>query len=125
MAAEDDLKALEDRRIKACIARDRAALETLFDDHMTHVHTTGLTENRAEMIEGFMTRIKIEKIERADLKIHVFGDAAVMVGPMYTELTVGADDLRKIKSRVTQVAKKGADGWRFVAYQATIDVTQK
>ena len=71
-----------------------------------------------------MTRIHIRKIERSDLKITVVGNVAVMIGPMYTELTVGDAGLRKIKSRVTQSAVKTAEGWRFRAYQATIYTTQ-
>jgi ketosteroid isomerase-like protein len=125
MAAEDEVRELENKRIKACTTRDRALLDTLFDESMTHVHMNGHTENRAELIDGIMTRTRFHTIERPDLKIRVVGDAAVLTGTMQQELTTAAGDKRQMKARVTQVAKKTGDGWRFLAFQATEDKTAK
>jgi ketosteroid isomerase-like protein len=125
MAAEDEVRELENKRIKAATTRDRALLDTLFDEGMVHVHMNGHTENRAELIEGIMTRTHFHWIERPELKIRVSGDMAVLTGTMHQELTTAAGDKRQMKARVTQAAKKGSDGWRFLAFQATEDKTAK
>jgi ketosteroid isomerase-like protein len=125
MAAEDDLRELENRRIKAACTRDRALMETIFDASMTYIHMNGLVENKQQLIDGIMKNNRFNKIERPDLQIRIHGDTAVLTGPMHVWMTTDAGEERNPKGQVTEVAIKRADGWRFVAYQATRDTTGK
>jgi ketosteroid isomerase-like protein len=79
LAADDAAvgAAVEELR-KASLAADKAMLTALADDQISYGHSSGVVQNKAEMLEGFATRkATMKSIDFPELKIAVAGDIAV------------------------------------------------
>jgi ketosteroid isomerase-like protein len=69
--------AVEELR-KASLSADKAKLTALADDQISYGHSSGVVQNKAEMLEGFATRkATVKSIDFPELKIAVAGDTAV------------------------------------------------
>src|SRR5437764_14659506 len=77
-AVKQNVEALREALLKA----DKAQLERLGADQLSYGHSDGRVQNKAEFIDGVMTRkATVKSLNFPDLKIAVAGDAAIARRP--------------------------------------------
>jgi len=80
-AAEQDIIKLEQTVTDAQFKKDRAALERLLADDYLYTHSNGSVLNKAqEITESMSSEVRWTDSKLADLKVRIFGDAAVLTG---------------------------------------------
>ena len=73
-AVKQNVEALREALLKA----DKAQLERLTAEQLSYGHSDGRVQNKAEFIDGVMTRkATVKSLKFPDLKIAVAGDAAI------------------------------------------------
>ena len=116
---EKELIAIEDEWRTARIKGDVAFLERLYAQDLRITGANGSVIDRATDIAGFASgAIKPESIERSDMRISIYGDAAVVIG---------RDDLKGSYNgvvgggavRFTHVYVRREARWQLVASQGT------
>ena len=113
------IRQLEDRRFRAMVEADAAALEELLADSMIYTHSSATTDGKASYIAGVRSKKwQYRKIERPVEEIQVYGDTAVVAGQVRIDILVEGQP-KIMNSRYTDVWLKGAKGWQMVAWQST------
>jgi ketosteroid isomerase-like protein len=116
--AEADVKAAEQAWAKAATENDQAALEKILAPKLVYTHSTGLVEGKPEYMKAVDSFQKYKTIEFENLKINVYGNAAIvnakarMVGT--TRGTPFDNQLLIIHVWVKQGGK-----WQLAAHQTT------
>ena len=124
MSRQDDidlLLQLETQRGTALVNRDQATLEQLFADDLVHVHTTGIVQTKAEVINHAMRVLKFMAVTRQNLQIRFYGnDVAIMNGGMINTMHLEAspDKVVTADARVTQVWVRAGNTWQQVSFHA-------
>ena len=124
MSDEKAIRELEAKRIDGIVRRDQKLLESVMHESLTHVHMSGKVDDRDHAISGVMNA-QFTALERPDLKVKIYGDSAVLTGPLIAHLTRPTGEKAVLKAVGIQVAHRFPDGWKFVAYQVTRDETGK
>ena len=102
---------------KAMIAQDKATLEKLAADQISYGHSSGVVQNKAEMVNGYMTRkATVKSIEYPELTVAVAGNAAV-ARHLYVSESELDGKVTNTKIGLLQVWQKQADGWKLLARQ--------
>jgi ketosteroid isomerase-like protein len=116
MSTESDRQAIiehEQRRCAALTSGDIAALGELVSDDLVHVHGNGHFDGKADYLSGVETKYIFHRIDRGELSIRVYGDIAVVVGPLDQIVEVrGIDKRNQIKAVATQSWVRRGDGWQ-------------
>ncbi|WP_432537866.1 nuclear transport factor 2 family protein [Kineococcus arenarius] len=121
-ATRAEVLAVEERRRRALIAGDLAALDEVFDEQLVHVHAPGVTHTKAQLLEHVATRQAYLDIARGELRIRLVGDVAVVTGTIVNRLRTAEGGERVLGGVVTQVLRRCEDGrWRFLSFQMTPD----
>lgn len=118
---EARLRELEKKRGTALITRDQAALEDLFADDLVHIHTTGIQQNKSEIIDYAMRTLQFLSIARGDLKLRFYGnDVAVMTGSMSNTMKRddNPDKIVSSEALVTQVWVRSGSTWKQASFHA-------
>src|SRR5579863_7359621 len=71
-AADDDAALAQQVEAlrKAILAQDKAALETLVSDQLSYGHSSAVVQNKAEFVNGVMTRkATVKSLEFPELKV--------------------------------------------------------
>ena len=114
-----EVTAAEDRRYKAMIDKDLAALEQLLGDTLVYTHSNAASDSKASYIDGVRSRkFDYRSAERSDVVIDVHGNTAVITGRAKMEAVV-AGTPRTLNNRFLNVWVKGPRGWQMVAWQST------
>lgn len=123
MATSDEREQIlsaESARQRALIEGDVSALDALFDESLVHIHAPGVVHDKAMLLEHTATRRAYLEITRGELNVRVFGDIAVITGPITNRLRNPDDSERVLAGEVTQVLRRGEEGdWRFLSFQMT------
>jgi ketosteroid isomerase-like protein len=111
-----ELLKLEQERCRAISEQDWPALTALIASPYSHVHATGRTEDRDVYLAGIQGRPR--KTTRGELEVRVYGDAAVMTGPMtnHMESPAGTTLMETVATQ-TWVREHGT--WKLAAIQVT------
>jgi len=117
--AQNDIEAtvasLERARFAAIVAKDTVRLGQLLADDMTYAHSTGTVQTRAEFLTQIANgRLDYRVIEPTELRVRVFGEAAVVEGRV--SMVVPADSF---VLRFIDVWVRRGDSWRMAAWQST------
>lgn len=116
-SAEQAVRQVEDRRIKALVDDDVATLEAIFADDLTYTHSSAAVDTKASYIAALRSgKTKYESVDRQPSTVRVYGDAAVMTGEALVGLRGRAE---KLALRYTLVYVKQGGQWRMVAWQST------
>ena len=123
MASSDDSNAIleiERRRRAALVAVDLDELERLFAEDLIHVHSTGMTHTKAELLRHIEQKRAFLAIDRGDLQIRVEGPIAVITGTITNRMR-SRDGKAEILLHgfVTQVLRRNDEGWKFISFQLT------
>jgi hypothetical protein len=115
----------EQRRCDYIRLGDYSALGELLHPDLVHVHTRGNQDTRESYLKYVTEVIEILEVERHELSVKVYGDAAVMSGVQISTararraVTTGrTEELVVVKTQVLQVWVH-TDRWQLVAFQAT------
>ena len=115
----DEIIKLENRRIEAMTRQDVQALEGILADDLSYTHSTGRLESKSEFISSLTSgRTKYQSIERDDVKVRQYGDAAVVTGSAKFHVNANGQDI-KFQVRFTDVYAKRDGAWQMVAWQST------
>ena len=116
---QHEIRALEDRRYRAMIDGDVAALEMLLGDDLVYTHSTSLVDSKGTYLEKLRSKkVVYRKAERTNETIQIHGNTAVLTGQVRPEVVVDGSR-RAMRSRFTNVWAKRPRGWQMVAWQST------
>ena len=121
-ATEKDILVLEDKRYRAMIAIDEAALADLFADDLIYVHSSGAIDTKPSYIAALKSgKFRYTKCDRFEEKVRIYGETALVTGRAVFEAVVeGAP--RTLRLRYLNVWTKmtgGSNwGWKFVGWQS-------
>ncbi|MDO8210139.1 nuclear transport factor 2 family protein [Conexibacter sp. CPCC 206217] len=120
MSAEDELRALEQRRCAALATGDFAVLEALLAPDYVHVHATGRLEERGSLLSA-LAGGPPRRTTRSDVRLRVWGDAALMVGGIVTTIApAGGRPGHRITGVATQTwVRSLGSTWQLAALQVT------
>ncbi len=103
---------------KATLGQDKTQLEALCADQLSYGHSDGRVQNKAEFIDGVMTRKAIVKsITLSDHTIAVVGSDAIARHTWMSESETDGK-LTSTKIGVLQVWQKQGGNWKLLARQA-------
>jgi ketosteroid isomerase-like protein len=112
-AVKQNVEALREALLKA----DKAQLERLGADQLSYGHSDGRVQNKAEFIDGVMTRkATVKSINFPDLKIAVAGDAAI-VRHIYESESETDGKPNSVRIGTLQVWQKQGGNWKLLARQ--------
>jgi ketosteroid isomerase-like protein len=118
-SVEDQIKKLETDRAAAVVRADTAVLDRETSDEYILTGITGQVSDKAQMLAGFKSGTnKLTVDDLSDMKVHVYGDAAVVTGKMDVKGVMGGKDVTG-QARFTRVYVKKAGHWQSVALQQT------
>ena len=119
-AVEAAVRRLEAQRAEALVKGDVAALGRILGDDLTYLHGSGVLDTKESLLASIASgRMKYVAFEESDLKVRVYGGAAVLTGKLAVKAKRGDENL-DLKLGLTGVYAKGASGaWRLVAWQTT------
>ena len=114
------LLACERARRDFLVADDMARFAELIADDIVHVHTTGIVQNKAELLDHTGRFLRFFEIERGPLTIRrLAADVAVMTGPMTNIVgRRGTDERVSVSAFVTQVWARRDGRWRIASFHA-------
>ena len=102
---------------QAQLAQDKAKIEALSSDHLSYGHSSGVVQNKAEMINGVMTRkAKVKSIDYPELKVAAAGNAAI-ARHLYVSESELDGQTTTIKIGILEVWQKEGGRWKLFARQ--------
>jgi ketosteroid isomerase-like protein len=117
-ADEEQVNALEQRRLAAIGAGDVAALRELLTDDYIHVHQVARVDDRETYLKAIQKTPR--RTERGPLTIRVYGDMAVLTGEQRNTLVTPIPGIGPLQPTMcTEVAVRQNGKWRFVSTQTT------
>ena len=120
MTAEQDIQSLENRRYKAMVEADVAALNELLADDLIYTHSDAVVDSKQSYIEGVVNkRWAYSAAERPQEKIEVFGDAARVTGHVRLTLKNADGSSRTVNGRFLNLWLKRNGRWQMAAWQST------
>jgi len=112
-AVKQNVEALREALLKA----DKAQLERLSADQISYGHSDGRVQNKAEFIDGVMTRkANVKSIDFPDLKIAVAGDAAIARHISESESETDGKP-NNVRIGTLEVWQKQGGNWKLLARQ--------
>jgi ketosteroid isomerase-like protein len=93
-ASVQQIKDLEQRWLDGLKKPDSGALETILADDFTLTGPDGKVVGKDQFIQGLKDGgLKIDSIDNSDIKIRVYGEAAVAVGKTSIKGNIGGNDI--------------------------------
>jgi len=103
---------------KAIFSQEKAQLEALCADQLSYGHSDGRVQNKAEFIEGVMTRkATVKSLTLSDHTIAVVGNDAIARHTWASESETDGK-VTNTKIGVLQVWQKQGGNWKLLARQA-------
>ena len=121
----DDVNAAEEARYAVMIAQDRGAMAAILADEFIYHQPSGKVQNKAGYIEQITGGdVKINKAERYDIKINVYGDTATATGSTRVDVVLKGEP-KLFDLRFLDVWVKRDGRWQIVARQSAYKVPAK
>ena len=118
-SAEEQLKKLETDRAAAVVKGDADTVAKQTADDYTFINSDGGMSGKAQTIEAIRSgQIKLTQDDLSDMKVHVYGNAAVVTGKAEIQGVVNGQPMRG-PVLFTRVWVKKAGKWESVALQQT------
>jgi ketosteroid isomerase-like protein len=113
-----DAVALEDERFRAILARDYGALDRLMHDDLVYVHSSGVSETKAELIASMRDGSRIYRaFELLARRVRQIGDTVITHGRLRVEVTEKGRDA-EVRVLYTCVYSSAAE-LRLLCWHAT------
>ena len=115
----EQLKKLEMDRAAAVVKGDTATLDKQTADDYVLISMNGRMTDKSQMLDGFKSgQSKLTSNDLSDLKVRVYGDAAVVTGKADVKGTLGGQDATG-QILFTRVYVKKGGRWQSVSFQQT------
>jgi ketosteroid isomerase-like protein len=112
-AVKDSVEALR----KALLAADKSQLEQLAADQLSYGHSSGKVQNKAEFVNGVMTRKAVVKsLDFPELTVAVAGDAAI-ARHLYVSESETDGKPNNVRIGSLEVWQKQDGNWKLLARQ--------
>jgi uncharacterized protein DUF4440 len=120
-STERTLVELQQILAKAWVAGDRAMIERIIAPEWTSTGPNGTITTRAQVLADIFERRvhRIEQLEIDDVRVRVFGDAAVVTGRTHGVGSVSGTDY-DVRIRFTDVFVRLGREWRAVTSHASL-----
>jgi len=116
---EQQITALSDQAIEASLKADTSFFEKYYADVCTIIHGDGKLSTKAQEIENFKSgALKYDSIDVRKLKIHAYGDTAVVTSLVSEKGTINGKPFGG-DVRATRVWVKHKGDWKTVSFQVT------
>jgi ketosteroid isomerase-like protein len=116
---EGQIKALLDQSREAILKGDSSYFEKNAAEDYTRVGPDGKFVSKAEWVSALKSGdVKVQSIETSDVKVRVYGDAAVATYAVDVKGTNKGQDMSG-HNRVTRVFVKRGGKWQEVAFHST------
>jgi len=120
VAAQEEIKKIEQERNEALLKHDTATLDRMTSNDYTFINQRGELRTKAEILRGFKSgSFNYDAREISDLEVRVYGDAAVVTGRARQKGTENSKDYSG-ENRFTRVYVKENGHWVSVALQVTL-----
>jgi len=117
--AESEIRQLENRRIQAMLKADAEELNQVLADDLTYTHSSGQVDSKSQLVESLKSgERKYQVIEPRDVKVRLYGDAAVVTGRAKLK-TVSKGQESSFQVQFTDVYAKKKGHWQMVAWQSS------
>jgi len=116
---ERQVRELEDKIAGAIISSDVKFVERVWAEEFVYTGVRGEVKSKADILAELKAGdLKFEMMKFDDVKVQVYGDAAVVTGKAITK---GRSKQGEISGefRYTRVYVKRSDAWQLVAFQGT------
>ena len=119
-SASEELRRTEHIRVEALISGDVVRLGKLLGDDLTHTHSTGIKESKAEFLHRIQSgELKYESMQHEnEVSARFYGDTGVLTGTSRVKVRAQSQTLN-LHIRFTEVWVKRSGTWQLVAWQAT------
>jgi len=117
--ATREVRQLEDEIAEAVVRRDLAFVERVWADEFVYTGIRGERKSKADILAELKAgELQFELMRFDDVRVQVYGDAAVATGRATTK---GRSKQGEISGefRYTRVYIKRPSGWQLVAFQGT------
>jgi ketosteroid isomerase-like protein len=118
-AAEDEIRAADQRWAAAVKAGDTAALERMYTRDLIYAHASGKVEDKAQYIDRLKTgKQKYREVTIESTKVVLYGDSGISHSIVRT---IGVNDSGPFNDHVMMMhvwVKHGGE-WRLAAHQTT------
>jgi hypothetical protein len=116
---ERDIMQCDDRRFKAMVRGDVAALRMGLSDHLTYTHTSGVHDTKAQFL-GSLTlgQLSYKSIIPEARSVRVYGGTGIVTGTARMEITARGQDA-SFRIRYLAVYVQAQTRWQLVAWQST------
>lgn len=119
LTGESEVRLAERQRFEAMTKQDVAALDTLLDDDLTYVHTSGELQSREEFLEMIRKQTLVyESIAPSEVHVRVYDGLAVATGRSQQRVR-NASGVSSFAIRFTEVYVRREQRWLLTAWQAT------
>jgi ketosteroid isomerase-like protein len=119
---ELDVRALEMKRVEALVRGDLKVLDSILDDDLVYIHSSGLVDTKASFIDSLKSgALKYLSMEHDDIFVKMLPGVAMIRGKTAVSVRAGGPDgeLRKLKLRFTCIYAKRTRSWKMVHWQST------
>ncbi|HEU4391688.1 MAG TPA: nuclear transport factor 2 family protein [Blastocatellia bacterium] len=117
--SEDEVLAVEKRRVEALTHNDIAALERILSDDLLYTHSSGVTETKAEYVGQLKAgTLKYVSVEHRETRVRLYGSTALLSGKTRIKAVARGQELNNdLTFLIVYVRQRGA--WRMVSWQST------
>ncbi len=114
------IMSLEAERRRACVAGDTATLRSIMANDCVYVHSSGISETKAEMIARFENgELVYRTLDIEQAVVREYGDVLLVNGDMHIVVTTGGTN-KDFVSRYLQVWHRVGVDWQMVSWQSTL-----
>lgn len=117
MTTEEEVLALEARRVEATNAADAAALTEILHPAYTHIGGTGLIFDRTRYIQ-WVGELRREH-RRSNLRVVDQGNVALLVGDLQNHLHREGAETQVVEAIVMETMVREEGKWRVLSFQIT------
>ncbi len=116
---EDQIKAMLEQSRQATLKGDSSYIEQNASDDYTRVNQDGKLFNKSDAVNALKSGdLKLQSVEPGDVKVRVYGDAAVATYTVDVKGTNKGQDMSG-RHQLTRVFAKRGGKWQEVAFQST------
>jgi hypothetical protein len=120
VAAQEEIKKIEQERNQALLRHDAVTLDRLSSNDYTFINQRGELRTKTEILNGFKSgSFNYDAREISDLEVRVYGEAAVVTGRAKQKGVENSKDYSG-DNRFTRVYVKQNGHWVSVALQVTL-----
>jgi len=119
---KEEVRKVDDEWFHAVLKGDGDTLDRIYADDISFTYADGRMLTKAQAVGDIRTgRNKLFKLDHDDIRIHVYGDTAILTGRTQSTLRCCDENSKstQVHRRFTNVYKKLDGRWRLIAHQVT------